>query len=49
LSSQRGASTGPAHYMVGRLIKYDQHDLDRWLASQRRASDMELLTIETQI
>jgi excisionase family DNA binding protein len=46
LKSQASAGTGPAYYKVGSLVKYSQADLAAWLAGQRTASPLELLTID---
>lgn len=35
LSEWRYARTGPAFIKVGRLVRYQQADLDRWIESQR--------------
>lgn len=35
LEKWRNAGRGPAHVRIGRLVRYRQSDLDRWLREQR--------------
>lgn len=46
LKGQAVAGTGPAYYRVGKFVKYSLADIDNWLASQRVASILEILTID---
>lgn len=38
LAKRRCAGLPPAHYKLGRVIKYAPADVDAWISSQRRIS-----------
>jgi len=38
LAKRRCDGGGPAFFKIGRQVKYDRTDVDKWIASRRRTS-----------
>lgn len=38
LAKRRCTGTGPVYYKIGRQVKYDLADVNKWIASRRRTS-----------
>lgn len=38
LAKKRCTGTGPAYFKIGKQVKYDRADVERWILSRRRLS-----------